>query len=111
MLALLIGLVGGLIAVVQSLMDFFYGETSKTSSLHITTGTIGALVFSVIALSASAIVRKWPKVGGMMMLIGGIGGFVCVQMTFLAPGAVLLLAGIIGVFSSKSEPPATDSAD
>lgn len=111
MLSLLIGLVGGLIAVVQSLMDFFYGGTGKTSSLHVTTGTIGALIFSVIALAASAVVLKWPKIGGLMMLIGGIGGFVCVQMTFLAPGVVLLLGGIIGVFSSKRESAATDSAD
>lgn len=38
------------------------------------------------------------KVGGIMMTVAAIGGFICISVIYLLPGVLLLIGGLMGIF-------------
>ena len=40
-------------------------------------------------------VRNKAKVGGIMMTVAAIGGFVCISIFYLLPGVLLLIGGLM----------------
>lgn len=43
-------------------------------------------------------VRSKAKVGGIMMTVAAIGGFICISIIYLLPGVLLLIGGLMGIF-------------
>ncbi|MEH7439314.1 DUF4064 domain-containing protein [Neobacillus drentensis] len=94
----LLGGIGGLFAGVFALffrgLDVAFNGTG-TSLL----GNLGlsAIMFSVLGIVGSILVRKNGKLGGLFMTLAAIGGFISVFVFYIVPGILLLIPGIMGV--------------
>lgn len=62
-------------------------------------GGLGWLTFylSVIGFIGGAIVSQKPKIGGILMLLSGIGGFMAVSLAYIVAGPLLIIAGILAL--------------
>lgn len=67
-------------------------EASLVLSLGLTT-----IYLSVIGFIGSAIVSQKPKIGGILMLLSGIGGFMAVSLAYIIAGPLLIIAGILAL--------------
>ncbi|WAH38218.1 hypothetical protein [Alicyclobacillus dauci] len=105
MIALLLGLVGGIIGIVETVLNIAYGS-GNTPSVNV--HAIGAILFSVVGVVGSLLARKVPRVAGVVMLVGAVGGFILATFSFIPPGVLLLLAGLIAVFTSNDRKPSLD---
>ncbi|HLR14625.1 MAG TPA: DUF4064 domain-containing protein [Bacillota bacterium] len=101
-----LGLIGGIFGFIGAIMALFVGEVDAvfSSSGTSTITSLGwlAFVFSILAIIGSVQVRSNAKVGGIMLLVAAVGGFISISMFYLVPGILILIAGIMGVF--KKEP-------
>ncbi|MBJ8078738.1 DUF4064 domain-containing protein [Bacillus toyonensis] len=59
---------------------------------------LGAVALSVLGIVGSVMVRSKAKVGGIMMTVAAIGGFICISLIYLLPGVLLLIGGLMGIF-------------
>ncbi|MDE9537504.1 hypothetical protein KKI91_23300, partial [Xenorhabdus bovienii] len=50
----------------------------------------GAVALSILGIVGSVMVRSKAKVGGIMMTVAAIGGFICISIIYLLPGVLLL---------------------
>ena len=58
----------------------------------------GAVALSILGIVGSVMVRSKAKVGGIMMTVAAIGGFICISIIYLLPGVLLLIGGLMGIF-------------
>lgn len=92
----MLGVVGGFIGIVEMLLNMAYGGgTHPGVNAH----SILAIAFSVIGLLASLVVTRYSKAAGWTMIVAGILGFVVMVFSYIPPGVLLILAGVIGLFS------------
>lgn len=93
----MLGVAGGLIGVVEMLLNTAYGGgTHPGVNAH----SMFAVAFSVIgALASLFVTRRYSKAACLTMIAAGILGFVAMTFSFIPPGVLLILAGVIGFFS------------
>ncbi|WJE55166.1 hypothetical protein QRE66_08320 [Bacillus cereus] len=58
----------------------------------------GAVALSILGIVGSVVVKKNAKVGGIMMTVAAIGGFICISIIYLLPEVLLLIGGLMGIF-------------
>jgi Protein of unknown function (DUF4064) len=94
-----LGLIGGIFGFGSALFAIFFGAVDEAVSGSSQVSGLGwaALLFSVLAIVGSVVVKFKPKAGGWMMLISAIGGIISVSLFYALPGALLLIAGLMGV--------------
>jgi len=99
-----LGLLGGIFGFGAAFFALFFGvvdEAVSGSSSEVTGLGWAALLFSVLAIVGSIVVKFKAKVGGILMLLAAIGGFISVSLFYVLPGLLLLIAGLMGIFRKE----------
>ena len=92
------GIIGALIALMIGGVDAAFSDTGESSI--ISAGWI-AVLLSIVGIVGSIMVRKRPKVGGILMLIAAIGGLICIFIAYILSTILLGIAGLMGVFRKE----------
>lgn len=106
-LEFVLGLIGGLVGIVLSLLVVLGGGAIASLGLGVGEDVVGgaimltgilAIVASVLGIVGSIVVRKKAVVGGIIMIIAAVGGFICLSTGYLIPAIILAVAGLLGIF-------------
>jgi len=97
-----LGLIGGIIGLFSAMAVLLIGgidaafSSSGTSDL----GGLGwsAMLFSVLGIIGSIVVKRKAKLGGTFMTIAAIAGIISVSMFYVIPGILLIIGGLMGLF-------------
>ncbi|MDX6152817.1 DUF4064 domain-containing protein [Marinococcus sp. PL1-022] len=96
-----LGLIGGILGLFAGVFALLFGAIdagfSETGTSSVTGLGFGALLFSVLGIVGSVLVRNKAKLGGILMIVAAVGGFISVSAFFIISGILLLIAGIMGV--------------
>jgi hypothetical protein len=97
-----LGLIGGIFGVIFAFivlmiggMGAAFGAEGANTIIGLGWGAVG---LSILGIVGSVMVRSKAKVGGIMMTIAAIGGFICISIFYLLPGVLLLIGGLMGIF-------------
>jgi hypothetical protein len=100
-----LGLLGGIFGFFGSLIAFMVGGLGNAFGAEgaSTISTLGwfALLFSVLAIVGSVVVKHKPRLGGIFMLISAIGGLISISFFYVLSFVLLLIAGLMGIFKKK----------
>ncbi len=94
-----LGLLGGIFGFGAAFFALFFGAVDEAVSGSSEVIGLGwaALLFSVLAIVGSIVVKFKAKAGGIMMLVSAIGGVISVSLFYVLPGLLLLIAGLMGM--------------
>lgn len=90
--AFLSGMVGGSFGLIASILVFIF-EYEDAIALPVWLG----LLFSVLAIAGSLVLRTTDTAGGIMLIIASIGVFMTVPMFNIISAILILIPGILGV--------------
>lgn len=97
-----LGLIGGFFGILCAFIALFIGGLGSALEADGANTVIGlgwgAVGLSVLGIVGSVMVRSKAKVGGIMMTVAAIGGFICISLIYLLPGVLLLIGGLMGIF-------------
>lgn len=97
-----LGLIGGIFGILCAFIALFIGGLGSALEADGANTVIGlgwgAVALSVLGIVGSVMVRSKAKVGGIMMTVAAIGGFICISAIYLLPGVLLLIGGLMGIF-------------
>jgi hypothetical protein len=97
-----LGLIGGIFGILCAFIALFIGglgSALETDGANTVIGLgWGAVALSILGIVGSVMVRSKAKVGGIMMTVAAIGGFICISLIYLLPGVLLLIGGLMGIF-------------
>ena len=97
-----LGLIGGIFGIIcafGALMIGGMGAAFEADGANTVIGLgWGAVALSILGIVGSVMVRSKAKVGGIMMTVAAIGGFICISIIYLLPGVLLLIGGLMGIF-------------
>ncbi|HFJ9472414.1 DUF4064 domain-containing protein [Bacillus cereus group sp. MYBKT111-2] len=97
-----LGLIGGIFGIICAFVALLIGGMGAAFEADGANTVIGlgwgAVALSVLGIVGSVMVRSKAKVGGIMMTVAAIGGFVCISIIYLLPGVLLLIGGLMGIF-------------
>ncbi|KMP25967.1 DUF4064 domain-containing protein (plasmid) [Bacillus sp. RA(2023)] len=97
-----LGLIGGIFGILCAFIALFIGGLGSALEADGANTVIGlgwgAVALSVLGIVGSVMVRSKAKVGGIMMTVAAIGGFICISLIYLLPGVLLLIGGLMGIF-------------
>lgn len=97
-----LGLIGGIFGIICAFIALLIGGMGAAFEAEGANTIIGlgwgAVGLSILGIVGSVMVRGKAKVGGIMMTIAAIGGFICISIFFLLPGILLLIGGLMGIF-------------
>ena len=109
--AMIVGIIGGVVGLIVGIIAWtiasFLG--ALLTFFHIDGSGIALLGFLVLALSVvglvgGALAKAKPLAAGILMLIGGAGGFPLVGWFWLFPGILLIIGGILAIVGHMGEP-------
>lgn len=101
--ALILGILGGLAGLIGSIFALFIGGIEAFSlggSSIIAFGWV-ALFLSLLGIVAGAISMGKTKIAGILMLIAGVGGFICISLAYVVAGPLLIIGGILALIGSR----------
>ncbi|PNK31273.1 DUF4064 domain-containing protein, partial [Bacillus thuringiensis] len=82
-----LGLIGGIFGILCAFIALFIGGLGSALEADGANTVIGlgwgAVALSVLGIVGSVMVRSKAKVGGIMMTIAAIGGFICISLIYL----------------------------
>lgn len=97
-----LGLIGGIFGILCAFIALFIGGLGSALEADGASTVIGlgwgAVGLSVLGIVGSVMVKSKAKVGGIMMTVAAIGGFICISLIYLLPGVLLLIGGLMGIF-------------
>ncbi|EEL19585.1 MULTISPECIES: DUF4064 domain-containing protein [Bacillus] len=97
-----LGLIGGIFGIICAFVALLIGGMGAAFEADGANTIIGlgwgAVALSVLGIVGSVMVRSKAKVGGIMMTVAAIGGFICISLIYLLPGVLLLIGGLMGIF-------------
>lgn len=102
-----LGLIGGISGFIGGFIGLAVGElgtafeASGASTISSLAGV--SFIFSILAIVGSIVVKHKAKLGGLLMLIAGIGGLVCISFYYILPFILLLIAGLKGLIKKDKE--------
>ena len=103
---LVLGLIGAIIGVLAGLFVVFVGGALTALDgaggadglwLHVDGCHGASVLFSVLGLFGSVMVKSQTTFASVLMLVASVGGFICLGVLYVLPGALLLAAGIMGL--------------
>ncbi len=96
-----LGLLGGIFGFIGSFIALAVGGLGGAfgadGASTITSLGWVAILFSILAIIGSVVVKHKSKLGGAFMLIAGIGGLICISAFYILPFILLLIAGLRGL--------------
>jgi hypothetical protein len=96
-----LGLIGGIVGFFGALIALAVGGIGQAlggSGASTITGLgWGAILFSILGIVGSAVVRNKAKLGGWFMIISAVGGLICISFFYSLSFVLLLIAGLMGV--------------
>ncbi|MGD7063195.1 DUF4064 domain-containing protein [Bacillus altitudinis] len=108
-----LGLIGGIFGFFGAMSAIAFGGLdaafSESGTSQITGLGWAAMLFSILAIVASVIVKKKAKLGGILLLVSAVGGIISISMFFILPAVLIIIAGCMGVF--RKEPVKTVPAE
>ncbi|EEK52352.1 DUF4064 domain-containing protein [Bacillus cereus ATCC 10876] len=97
-----LGLIGGIFGIICAFIALLIGGMGAAFEADGANTVIGlgwgAVALSILGIVGSVMVRSKAKVGGIMMTVAAIGGFICISIIYLLPGVLLLIGGLMGIF-------------
>ncbi|HFR4156240.1 DUF4064 domain-containing protein [Bacillus cereus] len=97
-----LGLIGGIVGIICAFVALLIGGMGAAFEADGANTVIGlgwgAVALSILGIVGSVMVRSKAKVGGIMMTVAAIGGFICISIIYLLPGVLLLIGGLMGIF-------------
>ncbi|PEI98387.1 DUF4064 domain-containing protein [Bacillus toyonensis] len=97
-----LGLIGGIFGIICAFVALLIGGMGAAFEADGANTIIGlgwgAVGLSILGIVGSVMVRGKAKVGGIMMTVAAIGGFICISLIYLLPGVLLLIGGLMGIF-------------
>ncbi|EJR37250.1 DUF4064 domain-containing protein [Bacillus mycoides] len=97
-----LGLIGGIFGIICAFIALLIGGMGAAFEAEGANTIIGlgwgAVGLSILGIVGSVMVRSKAKVGGIMMTVAAIGGFICISIFYLLPGVLLLIGGLMGIF-------------
>ncbi|MBO1625255.1 DUF4064 domain-containing protein [Bacillus arachidis] len=100
-----LGLIGGIFGILCAFLVIFFGglgsafEADGANQL-MTQGWI-AVLLSILGIVGSVIVKGKAKIGGAMMTVASIGGFICISAFYILPGILLIIGGLMGLLRKE----------
>jgi len=97
------GIIGGILAlVVGGIAGAFGAQGAET----VTTLGTAAFVLAVVGIIGAAVSDRRNKLGGTLMIISAIGGFIAISLFYVLPAIFLIIGGVMA-YTRKE----TDSED
>lgn len=100
-----LGLIGGIFGILCAFIALFIGGVASAMEAEGASNVIGlgwaAVVLSILGIVGSVMVKSKAKVGGAMMTIAAIGGFICISFIYILPAVLLLIGGLMGIFRKE----------
>ncbi|HDR6309459.1 TPA: DUF4064 domain-containing protein [Bacillus cereus] len=100
-----LGLIGGIFGILCAFIALFIGGVASAMEAEGAGSVIGlgwaAVALSVVGIVGSVMVKSKAKVGGAMMTISAIGGFICISFIYILPAVLLLIGGLMGIFRKE----------
>lgn len=105
----ILGILGGLIALIIGVLSFFVGDLGQTLGIE---GSIVrqvlSLVLPIAALLGGGIVTRWGLLGGILMVISAAGILIVLEISVfslitaipIGLGGILAFVGLAGTKSS-----------
>lgn len=97
-----LGLIGGIFGIICAFIALLIGGMGAAFEADGADTVIGlgwgAVALSILGIVGSVVVKKNAKVGGIMMTVAAIGGFICISLIYILPGVLLLIGGLMGIF-------------
>lgn len=96
----ILGLLGGIFGFGGAVFALMFGAVDEAVSGNSEVSGLGwaAMLFSALAIIGAVMVRSKPKVGGALMLVSGIGGFISIFVFYTLSALLLVIAGLMGLF-------------
>lgn len=102
-----LGLIGGIFGFIGAFMALFFGEIdaafNEAGSSSLSGLGWSAVIFSILAIVGAVLVKSRPKLGGILMLVSAIGGFISIFMFYMLSAVLLLIGGLMGVLKKKDK--------
>jgi len=96
-----LGLIGGIFGFFGALIALVFGGIGKalggSGASEIIGLGWGAILFSILGIVGSVVVRNKAKLGGWFMIISAVGGVICISFFYSLSFVLLLIAGLMGV--------------
>src|SRR5690554_4706982 len=96
----ILGLLGGIFGFGGAVFALMFGAVDEAVSGNSEVSGLGwaAMLFYALAIIGAVMVRSKPKVGGALMLVSGIGGFISIFVFYTLSALLLVIAGLMGLF-------------
>lgn len=82
-----LGLIGGIFGIICAFVALLIGGMGAAFEADGANTVIGlgwgAVALSILGIVGSVMVRSKAKVGGIMMTVAAIGGFICISIIYL----------------------------
>ena len=97
-----LGLIGGIFGIIGPLIALAIGSFGTQVMHDASSATISylgwlAIVFSILGIVGSVVVRHKPRLGGVFMLVSAIGGVISISFFYALSFVLLLIAGLMGL--------------
>lgn len=94
----LVGSILGVLTIVFALVLGAIGVTFKFDGTGVgNVLNIASPVFAVLAIIGVIVQRRYPKIGGWLIIVAAVEGFLAIPFLFLPSGISLLIAGYMGI--------------
>lgn len=100
-----LGLIGGIFGFGGAVFAVMFGAVDEAVSGSSEISNLGwaAMLFSVLAIVGAILVKSKPKLGGILMLVSGIGGFISIFVFYILSAVLLVIAGLMGVLRKEKQ--------
>ena len=98
---LVLGIIGGFFGLVGGIAALFIGSFGEAFNFAgysdiMILGTL-AIVVSITGIIGAILVKKKPKLGGILMILSGIIGFISIFVFYIIGGFFLVIGGILAL--------------
>jgi hypothetical protein len=103
------GIIGGIFGILASILAMTVGGIGSAVGADGANSVMGlgfvAMLFSVLGIIAGTIAKSKTKLAGILLLVSGIAGFICISLFFIISGILFIVAGLIGIFAKANNRP------
>ncbi|MBD1379149.1 DUF4064 domain-containing protein [Metabacillus arenae] len=98
-----LGLIGGIFGLIGAVMAILIGAVDEafTGSMEISGLGWSAVLFSIVGIIGSIVVKRKPKLGGTFMTVAGLGGTISIFIFYILPGVLLIIGGLMGLIKKE----------
>lgn len=104
--AMVLGIIGGVIGLIVGIIflaqgfSFLSWYVEPAEARRLTLLGFLVFIFAIVGIVGSSITKSKPVAAGVLMLVGGGGGFLS-RWFWLLPGTLLLIGAILSLVSRK----------